>query len=556
MSTERHDVVIAGSGFAATILARALCRAGREVLVVERGRHPRFALGESSTPLAAITLERLAARYGLPDLADLGAWGRWRRRLPELGRGLKRGFTFWFHRPGEPWRPEPPGGPIEGPPNRDRLLIAASPNDEVADLHWLRADLDHHLVGRARAEGIEVREETALAAAEERSDGVVLRGESGGRALEIHAAFVVDATGPGGLLARAFGLAEAPVLTPATGLLFGHFRDVPPLVEAAAAAGSGDLEPGPYPDELAAVHHVIDGGWMYALRLDGAGGAPGRGMVSAGFVLDLAGPAAGDAALAATDPATAWRRLIERYPTLLAQYGAADPVRPIAWAPCLARRTARAAGRRWALLPHAYAFYDPLFSTGIAWSLAGIERLAALLGDGAPGTAPGTGPATGPANSALERYGAGLAAEADHVDRLVAGAWRAMPDPELFTAWSFLYFAAASFEETRQRLAGPGAFTAGATFLGAADPALTAAIAAARAALDRLDPARRPLTAADRRGFTALIAAAIAPRNVAGLAGPARRNLYPVDLEALVAAAGLLGLEPAEMRVALPRLLR
>lgn len=547
MTVERRDVVVAGSGFAATVLARALRRAGREVLVVERGRHPRFAIGESSTPLAGFALQRLAVRWDLPDLADLGVWGRWRRSLPGLGRGLKRGFTFWFHRPGEPWRPEPPGGLIGGPPNRDRLLVAASPNDEVADLHWLRADLDHHLVERARAEGIEVREETALTGVEERADGVVLHGESGGRPLAIHASFVVDATGPGGLLARAFGLPEAPVRTPATGLLFGHFDGVPPLVEAAAAAGAGEIEPGPYPDELAAVHHVIDGGWMYALRFDGDAG-PGRGIVSAGFLLDLAGAAAADAALAAADPAAAWHRLIGRYPTLQAQYGGAQPMRPIAWVPRVARRTARAAGRRWALLPHAYATYDALFSTGIAWSLAALERLAEDLGGGDPGTVP--------AAAALERYDALLAAEADQVDRLVAGAWRAMPDPELFTAWSFLYFAAASFEETRQRLAGPGVSAAAGAFLGAEDPVLTAAVAAARAALDRLDPGRRPLTAADRRGFTVLVAGAIAPRNVAGLADPGRRNLYPVDLEALVAAAGLLGLTEAEMRAALPRLLR
>jgi hypothetical protein len=52
------------------------------------------------------------------------------------------------------------------------------------------------------------------------------------------------------------------------------------------------------------------------------------------------------------------------------------------------------------------------------------------------------------------------------------------------------------------------------------------------------------------------MAAAIAPRNLAGLADPRRRNLYPVDLEALVAAADLLGLTPAAARAALPRLLR
>ena len=546
MTVERHDVVVAGSGFAATVLARVLRRAGREVLVVERGRHPRFALGESSTPLAAIALERLARRYGLPDLADLGCWSRWRLSFPDLGCGLKRGFTFWFHRPGEPWRPTP----VDGRPNRDRLLVAASPSDEVADLHWLRADLDHHLVRLARAEGIDVREETRLDGAEETADGMVLRGERGGRAVTLHAAFVVDATGPGGFLSRALGLPEAAIATPPTGLLYTHLHGAPPLAGAAAdAAGlaEDDIELGPYPDERAAVHHLIPGGWMYALRFDGPAGG-GDGPVSAGFVLDPSHAAADDAALAARDPAAAWHRLLDRHPTLAAQLGAAEPAPPIAWLPRLPRRANRAAGPRWALLPHAYAFFDPLFSTGIAWSVVGIERLAGMLGGGVRGDAP--------AAAGLARYQALLDAEADHVDRLIAGAWRAMPDPELFAAYSMLYFAAASFAETRQRLAPGEREWTDEGLLGASDPAVTAALDSALVALAALDPARRPATAGERRGFADLVAAQIAPRNLAGLADPRRRNLYPVDLEALADAAGLLGMTAAEVRAAIPRLVR
>ncbi|MCY3969170.1 MAG: NAD(P)-binding protein, partial [Acidobacteria bacterium] len=46
---ERREVVIAGGGFGGSVLARALHAQGRDVLLLERGRHPRFALGESST---------------------------------------------------------------------------------------------------------------------------------------------------------------------------------------------------------------------------------------------------------------------------------------------------------------------------------------------------------------------------------------------------------------------------------------------------------------------------------------------------------------------------
>ena len=77
--------------------------------MVEKGSHPRFALGESSTPLANLTLERLAVRYQLEDLYELAAYGRWRDKLPHAMRGLKRGFTFYRQRPfaGDRCSPQP-----------------------------------------------------------------------------------------------------------------------------------------------------------------------------------------------------------------------------------------------------------------------------------------------------------------------------------------------------------------------------------------------------------------------------------------------------------------
>ena len=93
----KATVAIVGSGFSGAILARILVRQGHRVFLIERSKHPRFALGESSTPLAALSLERLAAHWSLDDLDALAAYGRWQKRLPELRHGLKRGFTFYGH---------------------------------------------------------------------------------------------------------------------------------------------------------------------------------------------------------------------------------------------------------------------------------------------------------------------------------------------------------------------------------------------------------------------------------------------------------------------------
>src|SRR6476646_7263600 len=95
------EVAIGGSGFAGSLIARVLAVQGYDVVLLERGAHPRFAIGESSTPLANLSLERLGVRYGMADGYRLATYGRWMNNHPDLRRGLKRGFTYYRHHPGE-----------------------------------------------------------------------------------------------------------------------------------------------------------------------------------------------------------------------------------------------------------------------------------------------------------------------------------------------------------------------------------------------------------------------------------------------------------------------
>ena len=139
------DVAVIGSGFAGSLVSLALMRRGRRVAMIERGRHPRFAIGESSTPLANLLLEELADRYELPRIRPFSKWGTWQRARPDVAGGLKRGFTFFFHRPGEPFADDREHG--------RQLLVAASPRDEVADTHWYRPDFDQALAREAESEG-------------------------------------------------------------------------------------------------------------------------------------------------------------------------------------------------------------------------------------------------------------------------------------------------------------------------------------------------------------------------------------------------------------------
>ena len=266
MTRERYDVAIVGSGFSGSLMARVLAVLGYDVVLLERGAHPRFAIGESTTPLANLSLERLGRRYGLADCYRLAAHGRWLEHYPDLRRGLKRGFTFYRHHPGSAF--------ADRGFDSERLLVAASPNDAVADTHWVRADVDHHFVRQAVAAGVDYRDRTELATARFASDRVHLSGSRAGEPIELDAAFVIDASGPGGFLARQLDIPSG-LDRPETrsALVFSHFTGVGSVRDVAQG-----LPDGPYPDDWAAVHHLIDEGWMYSLRFD-------DGVTSAGFSL-------------------------------------------------------------------------------------------------------------------------------------------------------------------------------------------------------------------------------------------------------------------------------
>jgi FADH2 O2-dependent halogenase len=523
----RRDVAIVGSGYAGSLMARVLAVQGYDVVLLERGTHPRFAIGESTTPLGNLSLERLAQRYGLADCYHLAAHGRWHEHHPELRCGLKRGFTYYRHHPGEPFA----NRGLES----ERLLVAASPDDAIADTHWVRADVDQFLVQQAVAAGVDYRDHAELSGATIEPTGVHLTGSRHGTPFTLDADFVIDASGPNGFLARQLSIPSALERTETrSAILFSHFSGVKQM--PACVPGLPD---GPYPDDWAAVHHLIDEGWMYSLRFD-------DGVTSAGFALSPRG-LANLPPSSLSNPDALWNVLMARYPTIGRAFAEAQPLMPIAFQPCVQHRLTRAAGPRWAMLPHAYAFVDPLFSTGIAWSLRAVERLALLFEPDARGRRV-------PTPDELARYDALLGVEADQIDRLVAGSYEAMAHFDLFAAHAMVYFAIVSFAEVRQRLTqDPLASWGG--FLGADDATSEPLLRESLSRLRAITRGEGKVGSVDeRREYVAWVAESIAPRNVAGLAAPARHNLYPVDLDVLIDRHALLGFSRQQLVDALPAL--
>jgi len=485
------DLAILGSGFGGTLLAIICQKLGYSVALLEAGSHPRFAIGESSTPLADFKLAAIANQFGLDWLKPFAKYGTWKACYPKIRCGLKRGFSFFRHKPWQTFAPHVS--------NANALLVAASPDDVRSDTHWFRADFDAHLVERAQEVGViyldrldidTLRHEQGWNIAGTRPDGAVA----------IRAGFLVDATGDGQLLGRTLGLETvAPsALVTHSRSLYSHFTGVARwqdvLQETHGLSATADHT---FPCDAAALHHIIDGGWMWVLRFD-------HGITSAGFVLDpiLHPIRAGE------PPEAEWQRLLNNYPSLARQFVSAEPVRPFVRSGRLQRRLTRAAGADWVLLPHSAGFLDPWLSPGIAQTLFAVERLGRIFAEGRP------------KSHGVERfaqYGRTLFNEFEWIDEITSTCFACFDRFEVMVSVAMLYFVAAHYCEERERA---GQAEAGAAFLLADDEDYRRI---ARAVCHQAPT----ISAEDADAFSANVCRRIAPYNLCGLGDPQRRNMYP-----------------------------
>ena len=437
-----HDVAILGSSFAGSILAWILARQGMRVLLLDREHHPRFAVGESSTPLADMSLLRLADRWDIPVLGSLARYGTWQESCPELGCGLKRGFSYFRHRPAEPYH--------DTADRAASLLVAASATDAASDTHWLRADVDAWLCAQARGAGADTHEGIVLERLEQGRAGWRIAWRATDTVHGTTARILVDGTGSGGAVAAAVGLdRHDDRLHTRTGAVYSHFAGVGSWDAIRQAAGDASTL-APFRSDDAAQHHVLADGWVWMLRFRG-------GLTSVGIVRPTARMTG-----SATAADTAWADTLATYPAVADLLADARPVRPLAAIARMSRLWSRAAGPGWALLPTTCGFIDPLHSTGIAHALSGVERLASLL------------LAADHDADAWERYAVGVPDEVCWIDRLVSGCYAGLPDFERFRLACMVFFIATV---TAERALGAGKSPAETGFLAARHAALRTALA-------------------------------------------------------------------------------
>jgi FADH2 O2-dependent halogenase len=209
--------------------------------------------------------------------------------------------------------------------------------------------------------------------------------------------------------------------------------------------------------------------------------------------------------------------LLERVPSVREQFADATVESPLVHVAPLSFRAGPITGPRWALLPSAGGFIDPLLSTGFPLTLLGIERLVRILEED-----------WGRARfeERLKQYGTRTHQELGRAEELIAALYATMGDFHVFSRLSLLYFAAAAFTERARRRRCPE--LAGNIFLlgehKSFGPGLTEICRRARDLYATVAPSTPALQSLRRDIDTVL-----EPVDLGGLRQDERRNWHPME---------------------------
>lgn len=348
---KHYDVIIFGTGITGSTLGLVLARQGVRTLLVDRQPHPRFALGESLLKPTVLWMRVMAARFDAAPLATLANLNRIHAEIAPTS-GVKKSFGFVRHEAGNPTVVA-----------RWWANIAMSYAEDVLEGHLFRQDIDAWLHAQAIGAGCDsLVEEIRLRATDDA--GVEFDTAAG----PVRAAYVVDTTGRSPLAKRAPQEASpGPALRTNSRSIYTHLRGVRPF-DLCGAAPQPAL-----PWHQGTLHHLLDGAWMWVIPFDNHPRSTNE-LVSVGINFDnTRHPDTGQS------PAAEWAALLARYPALMAQFGAAQAVRPWVATGRLQHAAAGVLGARHCLLGQAVASVDALFSRGMLNAFQGVHLLAELL---------------------------------------------------------------------------------------------------------------------------------------------------------------------------------
>lgn len=337
------------------MLAAILARQGLSVLLLEKGTHPRFAIGEAMLPQSSMLMWILGERFDVPEIQHLSSTERINQHVSSTC-GCKKTIGFLYHEEGQ--RQDPDKGHLLVPP--------ATPL--VSESHLYRQEIDLYMVNAAVKYGTVYRDKIEVRDVEFDEDGVTLRADSGE---EFAARYLVDGSGHKSLVASKFGLREEdPPLKTQSRTIFTHMIGVKHYDEILEESEKPGLSRQWHEGTL---HHVFDGGWFWIIPFDNQGGSDNP-LCSIGLTLDMRKfPHRG------VPPQQEFEEIVARYPSIAAHLEGAEAVRPWVGTGRLQYSSKHAAGDRFFLMSHAHGFVDALYSRGLISTFEVIHALAPRL---------------------------------------------------------------------------------------------------------------------------------------------------------------------------------
>jgi flavin-dependent dehydrogenase len=322
MSVQACDVVVIGGGPAGSTAAALLARRGYEVIALEKAHHPRFHIGESLLPMNLPLFERLGV---LEKVRALGVF----KRGADFEADNELGYnTFAF----------------------DRALGKSPPH---AYQVW-RQDFDGMLYAHARECGADTREGHEAVSIEQpgpRDSCLEVRTDQG-QGYRIQARYVVDASGRDTFLAAKRRLRRKNARHQSAAI-FGHFRGA----DARAGEDAGNIS-----------MYRFEHGWMWMIPLP-------EGVMSVGAVCwpDYLKQRKGRTVEFLLET-------LKRNPALWQRMKGAQLIgNEVRVTGNYSYDSARMGGPGWVLVGDAFAFIDPVFSSGVYLAMSGAEQAADVV---------------------------------------------------------------------------------------------------------------------------------------------------------------------------------
>ncbi|MDT0441059.1 NAD(P)/FAD-dependent oxidoreductase [Streptomyces johnsoniae] len=354
-SAHVYDVAILGSGLAGTVLGACLARNGADVLILDAGTHPRFAIGESTIPYTSLMMRLVSERYKVPEIKWLANYEMTYANI-STNVGIKRNFGYVYHRPGM----------RQNPAEVNQFI---TPRVNYTDNHFFRQDVDAFMLSVAVKYGASIKQRTKVVDVDIDDEGVTVIPESGD---PYRAKFVVDASGFRSPLAQKFDLRQQPTrLRHHSRSVFTHMLNVLPFEDTMPKGIHGN----PSPWSQGTLHHIFTGGWLWVIPFDNNPRATNP-LCSVGLNLDPRVHPVPDCS-----PEEEFRRFLASFPSIAPQFAKARAVRDWVRTGRLQYSSKQTVGYRWCLTSHAAGFVDPLYSRGLSNSMEIINALGWRLLD-------------------------------------------------------------------------------------------------------------------------------------------------------------------------------